>query len=167
MPKVCTALLLCLCNRPSDLLPGQTNSSDVLSVGGVTSLGASISFNPKTGKLETHSLQTTLEVGECRAELNSLLSFLEVLKEFKQQRPPTLSYPRSPTNPFFVPSPLSSPRTSLWTPMLSPLNTASLSPLTSAPVMSPIAMSPTSSSSPFFDAISVCIVTLRKLSSFD
>lgn len=104
-----------------------------------------MNFNPKRGIIDSHSLDTTLNIGGIYIAVDAVKSLLDLLKKPEPLRPSKAQRPNLFISPFLHES---HPMTRSPTYLVSPTSP-----------MSRYSSSSLSSSSPFFEAISVsCVV---------
>ncbi|KAF8076499.1 golgi-body localization protein domain-containing protein [Lyophyllum atratum] len=135
---------------------------EFLRLPGAIDFKASMGFNPRKGTADTHSLDVSLDVGDCSLEMDTLKLLLTSLKP--KALAPELKTPSSPL-PYYGPvSPVASPSTAgsegLFSPQSSIMSPGTDSP--SSPLLSPEVLSPSSPSSPFLEALSASIRPRRR-----
>ncbi|KAF8639713.1 hypothetical protein AX17_000975 [Amanita inopinata Kibby_2008] len=132
---------------------------------GLLELNVSVCFNPRAGRVDEQSLESTLKVGDCVLHADSMLSFIDELGKPEQSHfesvAPFLSSKRGSLNDQpELPTPnLLSPPITLASPSMSPFESPFLSPLLSSKV--PSISSLTSPTSPLLEAISASLRSRR------
>ncbi|KAF5387705.1 hypothetical protein D9615_000498 [Tricholomella constricta] len=133
---------------------------------GAIEFDAAMGFNPREATADTHSLEVSLNIGDCSLELDTLKLLLKSLKP-KEPVPNTKDGLGSPLSYFSSAPSVASPNTAslegLFSPQSSAMSPGANSPPTS-PLMSPGIMSPLSPSSPFFETLSASIRPRRRQS---
>jgi hypothetical protein len=119
-------------------------------------LDVSVSFSPRAGTIDEQSLETTVQIGDCVLHADSLVSFLNALKE--SDRAPSVGKLKSNQTKEFAElsmTPMSSNSFRFSVPSI-PLDSPFFSPSLSSRV--PSISSITSPASPLIEAISVSVI---------